>query len=330
MKVKTTIIGLGQVGASIGLALADHTDQIVRIGHDKNLKTAKAAEKAGALDQVIINLHKAVENSDLVILAVPVDEVTDLITEIAPDLKDGAVLMDTSPLRTSFCSLASSLLPAGRHFVSFTPTINPAWLEETDGGLNAAHADLFRNSQIVITVPPATEADALKLACDLAALLGAQTLFSDPLEADGLTAAVRQLPIMAAAGLVRSVGNQPGWREARKLAGKAFFHATWPALHLDETGKPGLSLLMNRDNSLRVLDNLILSLQDLRRLLEEEDNEGLQTYMRSAQEARAVWWKDRQSGDWETSLPAPDLPTTGEMLGHLIGIRPKRDKSTHN
>ena len=100
MNVKTTIIGLGQVGASIGLALSAHTDQVVRIGHDKDLKTAKAAEKAGALDQVVINLHKAVEDADLVILAVPVDEVSDLISQIAADLKEGAVLLDTSPLKT--------------------------------------------------------------------------------------------------------------------------------------------------------------------------------------------------------------------------------------
>ena len=66
--------------------------------------------------------------------------------------------------------------------MTFTPTINPVYLEETGGGLSAAHADLFKNSLIVITVPPGTEADAMKLACDLAALLGAQTLFTDPLE----------------------------------------------------------------------------------------------------------------------------------------------------
>ena len=88
--------------------------------------------------------------------------------------------------------------------------------------------------------------------------------------------------------------------------------------------------MMNRENALRVLDNLILSLQDLRRLLNEENSEGIQTYMRTAQEARAVWWKDRLQGDWEASLPAPDLPTSGEMLGHLIGIRPKRSRSAGN
>ena len=38
MPVQITIIGLGQIGASMGLALAAHKDAILRVGHDKKLE----------------------------------------------------------------------------------------------------------------------------------------------------------------------------------------------------------------------------------------------------------------------------------------------------
>jgi prephenate dehydrogenase len=34
MTIQITVIGLGQVGASIGLALLDHKEKIFRCGHD--------------------------------------------------------------------------------------------------------------------------------------------------------------------------------------------------------------------------------------------------------------------------------------------------------
>ena len=47
MPVQITIIGLGQIGASMGLALASHKD-ILRIGHDKKAEVEREALKKGS------------------------------------------------------------------------------------------------------------------------------------------------------------------------------------------------------------------------------------------------------------------------------------------
>ena len=44
MTIQISIIGLGQIGASIGLALSEHKNLQI-VGHDKNLNTAKALLK---------------------------------------------------------------------------------------------------------------------------------------------------------------------------------------------------------------------------------------------------------------------------------------------
>ncbi|MCC6984915.1 MAG: hypothetical protein IT309_00665, partial [Anaerolineales bacterium] len=63
MPVKITIIGLGQIGASVGLALAAHKDKVVTTGHDKEIGNEQRAKKLGAVDQTNHNLPASVENA---------------------------------------------------------------------------------------------------------------------------------------------------------------------------------------------------------------------------------------------------------------------------
>ncbi len=60
MTVQITIIGTGQIGASIGLALGEHKDLFIRVGHDKDIRVANQAKDMGALDRVDINLPNSV------------------------------------------------------------------------------------------------------------------------------------------------------------------------------------------------------------------------------------------------------------------------------
>jgi len=43
MKIQMTILGLGQIGTSIGLALTDKSDLIYRVGYDLNPKVMRKA-----------------------------------------------------------------------------------------------------------------------------------------------------------------------------------------------------------------------------------------------------------------------------------------------
>ena len=70
MSVQITIIGLGQVGTSIGLALAGQKN-IKRVGHDKSYEVARAAQKAGAVDEIKVNLPSSVSDANVVILSLP-------------------------------------------------------------------------------------------------------------------------------------------------------------------------------------------------------------------------------------------------------------------
>jgi prephenate dehydrogenase len=326
MAIQITILGLGQVGASIGLALAEKKDAILRVGNDREPEFAKRAQKLGAVDQVQHNLPNAVSKADVVVLAMPVDEIRETLEVIAGDLKEGAVVIDTSPVKVGVSDWAEKILPKDRYFVAMTPTLNPAYLDETKTGIDAAHADLFRNSLMVITSPSGANADALKLAADLATLLGSLPFFADAYETDGLLAAVRLLPDLAAAALVDATTRQPGWSEARKLAGPGYARATRAMLDPLESKFFGQSALLNKENTLRMLDQLIASLRSTRQAIADGDEAGLKDMIDQAVTARLTWETQRHKADWN-NMPANPLPTSGEIMGRLFGLgRKSKDK----
>lgn len=329
MPIQITIIGLGQVGASMGLALAKIKDQAVRVGNDSDPSITRRAEKLGAIDKSTINLPSAVRDADIVILAVPVDEIRETMEIIAQDLKPGSVLIDTSPVKDQVMAWAKELLPAeDRFFVSLTPSLNPAYLMEADLGPESARADLFQKSLFLITSMPGIDESAITLAANLIQILGATSLFADNVEADGLLAYSHLLPQLVSAALVNATTNQSGWREARKLASYHYAQATEPALHPDETNDLGKTALLNADNAVRMLDQMLIELRGLRDEIAEGDAEALKKRLEQARANREVWWNERLAAEWDKS-PTKDvkLPTGGEMLGKLfLGLRPKKDR----
>ncbi len=86
-------------------------------------------------------------------------------------------------------------------------------------------------------------------------------MFADPLEMDGLMSATHLLPQLMSAALLNATIDQPGWREARKVAGRAYAEASAPIAHLaNEPESLGAASILNRENLLRLLDSAIASL----------------------------------------------------------------------
>jgi prephenate dehydrogenase len=281
----------------------------------------------GALDQISYNLPSAVRHADVVILTEPVELLQDTLKNIVEDLREGAVVMDTAPVKTGLAQLFDVLLPQERHYVSLYPTLNPAYLEETSGEIEAAHADLFKNSLILITSPRGTNAEAIKLATDLTNLLGAVPLFTDPEEADGLLAMTVALPQLLAAALVNTTTEQPGWREARKVAGQDYAMVSNPIAAFPEAKTYGQGYILNRENTLRLIDDLTASLNDLRQAIDDQDQEKLSQLLENARNNREFWLKQRNAANWaESEYPKmPSTPRAGDMLGRLIGIRRREE-----
>lgn len=324
MPVQITIIGLGQLGASIGMALGQHQNLLYRVGHDKNFDTAREAQKKGAVDDVKRNLPASVREAKIVLLSLPVNEIRPTLEAIALDLQEGTVVMDTAPVKGPVAEWAKELLPEGCYYVGLVPAINPAYLHSTELGLEAAAADMFDNGAMMLDTLPGTPEEAVRLATDLIQLLGAKPLFADRVETDGLMTKTHIVPQLAAAALLNALVDQPGWNDARKLAGRPFAALTSALVYQDEFHSLGEAALLNRENVTRVLDMLIGSLQGLRNDIANENREQLLERLELAVEGRNRWLIERIQADWLAG-ERPDMSELPTLWERMMGSR-KRSK----
>ncbi len=321
--IRIAFIGLGPVGASFGLALSGQ-ERLVRIGHDPDPLRAQEAKKAGAVDKVTLTLSGAVTQADIVLLSLPLHEIRKTLEHIAPDLKPDAVVLDTAPAKAQVTAWATALLPPEVHYVGLLPVISPTYL--FGSAWEEPRADWFQQAVMGIVAPPDTPGAALKLAADLATLVGATPLFLDIAEADGLLAAVEVLPQLLAAALVHTTTGEPGWRESRKLAGRAYAAATeateHPANALTET------LLAHRQTLPHLLERLTAQMKALAQWLDTGDEEAIKTWWEQAARARSRWLSERQRNEWEATPPL-EAPSLGDTLRALLGLRrPEKPSSS--
>ncbi len=328
MSVQITIIGLGQIGASIGLALKARSVDVRLVGHDKELHTAKEAQKIGAIDDVKYNLPASVRDAKVVILALPFSGMKETLELIAPELAEGTLVLDTAPSKARVAAWAKELLPAGRFYIGLTPAINPDYLHGTEVGVRAAHADLFERGLMVVDAPLGTPEDVFNLAMNFVTFLGAVPLLMDTAEADGIFASMHFLPQLTAAALLDTTVDKPGWHEARKLGGQAYASVTAGLAYHEDVASLRDAVLEDHDNVVRLLNSLITSLIHLRDEIEDQDRDALASRLENALNGRNRWLNERFAADWSKRDSQPmDVPSfSNRLFGDLLRDRSKPRK----
>jgi len=306
-KPRVTIVGLGLIGASLGLALRGAEAASSVVGHDPDRKASDQARRLGAVDRTDWNLISACEASDLIILATPLAAIRPTLEALGPRLKPGAVLMDTASLKGPVLAWAGELLPKGVHFIGGNPIVK--MLVGAPQGMEAARADLFRGGLFCLVPAPGIDERAVQMALSLVALLGAKPLFVDPAEHDGLLAAVEHLPALLSLALLEMAIGQPTWRELRRMAGAPFELGS--RLPATDPGAYGTLSVANRDNLLRWIDAFAASLALVRETLAESDAEALTHRFAEAAKERDLWLQERAAGVWVEGEPS-EMP---ERLG---------------
>jgi len=298
MPVQITIIGLGQIGASIGLALKARGASVHIVGNDKDTQAGKAAQKAGAVDDFKYNLPDSVRDAKIVILALPFGEVRETLEVIAPDLQEGTLILDTAPSKGTVAAWVNELIPQGRFYVGLAPAIHPDYLHGVDYGLKAARADLFEKGLMAVTAPPGTPGNVFNLSTDLITLLGSLPLLMDTAEADGVLGTVQILPQLAAAALLDATLDKPGWQETKKLAGRPYAAVTSGLAYHDDAVSLREAALENRANVVRLLNSYIASLISLRDEIDSKDRDALGKRLGNAWAGRVRWFDERLEADW--------------------------------
>lgn len=291
-----TIIGLGLIGGSIGLALrrwsTENGNALYITGFDDDMDKQSRAKKMGAVDDTQWSLTNAVEKADLVVVATPVGSMREVFDNIGGKLKHGVIVTDTGSTKTDVLEWAKSL-PGHVNFIGGHPMAGKA------ESLEAADADLFAGATWVVCPSVTASETSIKNVLGIIAATNAEAFFVDPVEHDSYVAGISHLPFLVAATLVDTVARDASWRDMKSLAASGFKDTTRLAL-----GSPTMHrdiLLTNGDAVVRWIDQMIASLQHSRALLtgdQEKAGEELFAFLERAQDERArIEFKQSRSSE---------------------------------
>ena len=303
---RIAILGMGPIGASIGLGLkrAGLEDTEV-VGVDGSRDALSRARKLGALDAATGDLKAALKGSQLVVISAPVSEMRSLLEAVGPNLERGCVVSDTGTSKVQVMDWAETYLPRENSFVGGCPVPKQplTTLEEAD-------AALFDGSYYCVTPAETADAQAVKSVVGMVEALGASPLFIDAHEHDSFAAALVHLPVVLSAALVGSITASESWSEMSRLAGPEFQEAT----HL-AANDPLDSAVASRASAgalVHWIDRLIEELGSYRDQVQQDDERLLEKLV-NAWERRARW--EAGGGDEEPGL---DRPSTGDSLGEAV------------
>jgi prephenate dehydrogenase len=198
---KITIIGVGLIGGSLGLALKKKNPKFKITGIDK-LEIIEKAIARGAIDEGTINLENGIKEADIIIIATPVKTIIDLLPRINPFIKKGCIVTDTGSTKGQIVETADKILSKDVYFVGGHPIAG-----SEKYGIDSADPHLFQDKTYILTPTKDTNLLALKKIFLLIKIINAKRLILDPLEHDRIVGAVSHLPQIMAVSLTNMIGE---------------------------------------------------------------------------------------------------------------------------
>jgi prephenate dehydrogenase len=260
MRIETlTIVGVGLIGGSIGLAAKKRgvAERIVGVGRQRlSMDRAKAL---GAIDEAVLDLAEGVREAQIVVFCTPVDLIADQVIAAAPACKPGALLTDAGSTKSMIVDSVDSQIPSEVSFVGSHPLTG----SEKQGPEHAS-PDLFQDRFTIVTQSGRTNLDALGDVIEFWTALGSFISIMDPVEHDKILGTTSHLPHLVAAALVRSLPF-----EFREFAASGFRDTTRVA-----SGDPALWTAIFRQNRnwiLNAVDRLASKLDEFYAALETQD-----------------------------------------------------------
>ncbi len=280
---KITIVGVGLLGGSIGLAARKFGIAGEIAGFVRREKTIKECEKIGATDYATTDLLAAVSNSDLIILCTPLAQMRSLAEQFLPALKRGAIVTDVGSVKADVVRELESLIAKSRaHFVGSHPMAGGEKM-----GVSASRADLFENAVCVVTPTKKSNADAVRKLERFWKSIGSRVLKLPPEQHDLFVSRTSHLPHVVAATLANLVLNPAQPKGQSQLCANGFRDTTRIA-----SGSPEMwrdITLANRKHIARSLNAFVAELQRFQRILKSVDPEAITNFFESAKRRRDKW-----------------------------------------
>lgn len=273
-----SIIGTGLIGGSFAKDLRKAGIASELLGVDTSQEHAARALQLGLVDR-IVSLDAALQQSDVLLLAVPVNAIETLLPRILDVIRPTQTVID---LGSTKFQLAETVRhhPNRERYVAAHPMAGTE-----NAGPDAALEGLFKGKTVLLCDLEWSAPDACKTALELFYAVGLKFEFMSSEQHDRHAAYVSHLSHVVAYALSLAVQNEEkaGYAVPR-LAGGGFASTVRLAKSSPEMWVPIFE--QNRAHVLKAIDAFSERVQELKRCLETNDFKKLETLIREANQIR--------------------------------------------
>ena len=278
--MKISIIGVGLIGGSMALKLKAKGFVSHVFGVDQNESHLLEAKKLGIIDE-IASLEYAVKNSDLVIVAIPVDAAREVLPEVLDLINPQQTVMDAGSTKSGIVNSVKNH-PNRNRFVAF----HPMWGTENSGPQNAL-SESFSGRAAVICDSEHSAENALKTVESVAENLEMHLIYMNADDHDLHTAYISHISHITSYALANTVLEKEREEDTIfQLASTGFSSTVRLAKSHPEMWVPIFK--QNKENVLDVLNEHISQLRKFKSALEKENYELLEDLIRNANKIRGI------------------------------------------
>ena len=278
--MKITIIGIGLIGGSMALKLKSAGLVSYVFGVDQNENHLTEAKNLGIIDE-ISSLENAVSQSELVIIAIPVDAARKILPSVLDLINDNQTVMDAGSTKYGIVHTVRNH-PMRKRFVAF----HPMWGTENSGPKSAISESFSGKAAVVCDREDSAE-DALRMVQKVIENLDMHLIYMNSDDHDIHTAYISHISHITSYALANTVLEKEREEETIfQLASTGFSSTVRLAKSHPEMWVPIFK--QNKENVLDVLNEHISQLRKFKSALEKENYDLLEDLIRNANKIRGI------------------------------------------
>tara|TARA_B100000809_G_scaffold229757_1_gene243616 strand:- start:7118 stop:8008 length:891 start_codon:yes stop_codon:yes gene_type:complete len=281
-----TILGVGLIGGSLGLALKENGFKGQITGLGRRIETLNIALERNVVDFATTDFKLGVETADLLIIGTPVSLIPQMVKRISEQIpnKKSLFVTDAGSVKTQVVREIDNFLNIQDythiHFVGSHPM---AGSERTS--VAAARADLFNSAKCIVTPSMHTSSIAIQVVKDLWEFVGGDTIVLSPTDHDYLVAGASHLPHLIASVLTQTTQSvQTESLRAIELAATGFRDTTRIAAGSPEIWRD--VFLQNAEFLIPMVKSTIQTLEQLKILIKNKDSAKIEEFLAQAKKIR--------------------------------------------
>lgn len=319
---KIGVIGLGIIGGSLVKAVKRKGLCGTVVAYDQDTDTLDLALKEGTIHEAAFGIDNTFCDCEIVFVCVPVKKIPEMVKQLNGIVGSDCILTDVGSTKADVMNAVRSLSLSCR-FIGGHPMAG-----SEASGYKASRHTLFENAYYVLTPMDGTEEVYVNKLTEFLKSLGALPIVIDPANHDYAAAAISHVPHVIASALVNTVKElDTGSKLMHTLAAGGFRDITRIA-----SSEPSVwesICLTNRDNIIRILDELGKNISSFVSALNGGDEKRLRQFFQSAKEYRDSF-SDKRVGallkTYDITVDVEDKPgviatVAGELGKHGINIK---------